>query len=333
MKGSRKASPRSGVTPGPATPAQPAALPGSGAPKGAEATPNPRPAESPPPVPTMEAGPPGSLPPPNTGQQPPAGPPVSPVLPAALDPDDPANKTLGEIFGVNPSPPGTGRPPPPGFAMQDDPFDDPRLTRPLAGVREPDPAPGPRPAAPHPAPPPAFPRSDDPYDPVKHAPPDYLPPASPRLSTTGQQAAADRAWRPPAINSPQELMPPGAVRYESRIKVLEAFRYTGSFKGAPEWVDRNWLAYGQWDPLRGIEPGPALNVPCSSGVVAMARIGDYVVQQEFIVPNAADDGVDRTVIQLEVWSSDAFERTFMPVLVRSSRQPSSGAVEDAEIAA
>lgn len=240
---------------------------------------------------------------------------------APLAADDPANKTLGEIFGVAPLESPTQPSASHGFAMGDEP---PPLppgfradeTRPFEGIAPPEPA-----IQVHPSNPPMghFPHAEEPYDPLKHAP---IPPLE---RGTGQKPAADRAWRPPSINSPPEIISPSSVKYESRIKVLEAFRYPGSFRDAPQWVDRNWLAYGQYDPLRGIEPGPALSVPTSSGVSVMARIGDYVVQQEFIIEG------ERSVIQLEVWAADAFERTFMPV--RSSLPPTRAGVEDAVIAA
>jgi hypothetical protein len=64
----------------------------------------------------------------------------------------------------------------------------------------------------------------------------------------------------PPTSLPGYIAPTDNVSYESRIRILEAFRYPGSFRNAPDWIDRNWLGHGDWDPLRQIEPGP----PCAS---------------------------------------------------------------------
>lgn len=111
-----------------------------------------------------------------------------------------------------------------------------------------------------------------------------------------------------------ELLPPkgrhGAgqnIRYESRIRVLEAFQYRGSLQDAPAWVDRNWAGYGDWDPLRNIAAGPALRVPSPHGDVVLARPGDYVVRQSVTIAHHVEP-----IEQVEVWARDNFERTFIP---------------------
>jgi hypothetical protein len=35
---------------------------------------------------------------------------------------------------------------------------------------------------------------------------------------------------------------PGSVKYESRIQIVDAFRYPGNLANAPSWIDRNWVA-------------------------------------------------------------------------------------------
>ena len=102
---------------------------------------------------------------------------------------------------------------------------------------------------------------------------------------------------------------PDHVRYESRIQILEAFRYMGSFVNAPPWIDRNWLSHGDHDPLRNIEAGPALRIPLDSGVV-IARLGDYVCQQSVALTEGVSD------IRLEVWPAETFQKLFIP---KSSR--------------
>lgn len=100
----------------------------------------------------------------------------------------------------------------------------------------------------------------------------------------------------------------GAVRYEARIQILEAYQYPGNLKGAPDWVDRNWAAYASdYDPLRGIEPGPALRVPTRSGENVLCRPGDYVVTQSVTLMH----GIEPDIV-VEVWSRESFEKNFLP---------------------
>jgi len=109
-----------------------------------------------------------------------------------------------------------------------------------------------------------------------------------------------------------ELVPPGPLgvhHYEARITIVDAWQYPGNLVKAPEWIDRNWAAYADHDPVREIEPGPALRVPLPSGVNAMVRIGDYVARQEVRVTKELSD------IRLEVWPAEQFEKLFMPVQV------------------
>ena len=116
---------------------------------------------------------------------------------------------------------------------------------------------------------------------------------------------------PQALQAPKihhgEILPQPGMRFESRITILEAFRYDGSFRLAPGWVDRNWLAYADPDPLRGIEAGPALRVPLPSGAHVIARIGDYVCQQEIRFTDSPAE------IRVEVWARNDFEKNFLPV--------------------
>lgn len=134
-------------------------------------------------------------------------------------------------------------------------------------------------------------------------------------------APPDRNARSSAPPTPTifdgELLPPNRrpdaagngpnIRYESRIRVLEAFQYRGSLQDAPAWVDRNWAGYGDWDPLRNIAAGPALRVPSPHGDVVLARPGDYVVRQSVTIAHHVEP-----IEQVEVWARDNFERTFIP---------------------
>lgn len=125
---------------------------------------------------------------------------------------------------------------------------------------------------------------------------------------------------PAAIFTPPldgEIFPPvdtisrhqnGGIRYEGRIRILDAYQYLGNLSNAPEWVDRNWIAWGDYDPLRAIEPGPALRVPLPSGQFAICRLGDYVTRQEVrLTPDQEGD------VRTEVWARDDFRKNFLPV--------------------
>jgi hypothetical protein len=101
---------------------------------------------------------------------------------------------------------------------------------------------------------------------------------------------------------------PAAARltYENRIFIVDAWQYPGSLRDAPPWVDRNWAGYAaDYDPLRQLEPGPCLRVPLLGGVVAIVRIGDYVVTQEVKFSDGLSD------LRLEVWEQQQFEKFFM----------------------
>jgi hypothetical protein len=102
-----------------------------------------------------------------------------------------------------------------------------------------------------------------------------------------------------------ELSAPRPV-YRQRIRVLEAFQYRGQLRDAPAWVDRNWAAWAEMDPLRNIDAGPAVRVPLPGGMNAMARVGDYIVQQEVQVTDRLTD------VRVEVWPQEQFEKFFIP---------------------
>lgn len=101
----------------------------------------------------------------------------------------------------------------------------------------------------------------------------------------------------------------GVVRYEGRIRILEAFQYLGRLDSAPTWVDRSWLGYSDYDDLRKIEPGPCLRVPLMSGQNAICRIGDFCVQQEVVLQQGMLSDV-----RVEVWPKEEFVKNFMPVV-------------------
>jgi hypothetical protein len=101
----------------------------------------------------------------------------------------------------------------------------------------------------------------------------------------------------------------GLTTYQSRIRIVEAWRYPGSFKDAPEFIDRNWAAYAGYDDERKIEAGPCLRLPANTPTgEKLARRGDYVVRQEIqLASNLPGD------IEVDVWPAEQFERLFIPV--------------------
>jgi len=113
---------------------------------------------------------------------------------------------------------------------------------------------------------------------------------------------------PPASPEPEILPPLPASRYRQRIRIIEAWQYNGRLADAPAWVDRNWAAWGDYDPLRKIDAGPAVKVPTApNGPAAVARIGDYIVQQEVAVTEDISD------VRVEVWAREQFEKFFLSV--------------------
>jgi hypothetical protein len=147
-----------------------------------------------------------------------------------------------------------------------------------------------------------------------------LPPSQQTSATETQQGGVvPPGPTPPAgavspadedIISPRERrLAQGQIRYEGRIRVLEAFQYLGRLDSAPAWVDRNWLAHGDVDDLRKIPAGPMLRVPVpNTPNFALCRIGDYVCQQEIVL----DVGVP-SAVRVEVWAKDDFQKNFMAV--------------------
>lgn len=138
-----------------------------------------------------------------------------------------------------------------------------------------------------------------------------------------KQAADNSALGEPAFQRPppldivddraaaqvQATVGPALATYRSRIRIVEAWRYPGSFKDAPAFIDRNWAAYADYDDERRIEAGPALRLPARTPTgEKLARKGDYVVRQQV---SLADGVVDD--VEIDVWPAEQFERLFMPV--------------------
>jgi hypothetical protein len=114
----------------------------------------------------------------------------------------------------------------------------------------------------------------------------------------------------PAANPPPDEILPPARSYRQRIRILEAFQYHGRLGDAPGWVDRNWAAWGDYDPLRNIPAGPAVRVPDDpgnpGGTATLARVGDYIVSQEVAIADGISD------VRVEVWAREQFEKFFIP---------------------
>jgi len=139
--------------------------------------------------------------------------------------------------------------------------------------------------------------------------------------TVTQQGLSDE--RPGDAQEPVhgEILPPSRPgsepRYESRIRILDAWQYTGSVATAPAYVDRNWIGYADdRDVARNLDPGPCLRVPLTPDpderTVTICRVGDYVVHEEIV----GDDG--RLNERVEVWEKNQFRRLFLPSSVMSN---------------
>lgn len=132
-----------------------------------------------------------------------------------------------------------------------------------------------------------------------------------------------------AHNEPKapEIFPSaGVTRYESRIRIVEAWQYHGQLAEAPPYVDRGWAAWGDWDEERKIEPGPALRVPMEHGreTEKMCRKGDYVVRQEVTIALGVEPDV-----RVEVWQKEEFEKFFLPTRTSPENPGQVGIGEDA----
>jgi len=141
---------------------------------------------------------------------------------------------------------------------------------------------------------------------------DFVPPPDANLAQS--QEDTDRSAIMPRPE-PEFIPPddPSRTRWTSRISILEAYQYNGSFKDAPHWVNRTWLAYGDADILRGIPAGPCLRVPLPAAVntgdegAVLCRVGDFICRQQMDF----EDG-RAPHIRTEVWARDQFLKNFMP---------------------
>lgn len=156
---------------------------------------------------------------------------------------------------------------------------------------------------------------------------DAVTPAAPQIAAPTEdpiqilneaRAKVHEAQRNP---TPGRILPdPASVRYESRIRIIDAWQYNGNLAEAPAYVDRSWAAWGEYDEERKLEPGPALRVPLEHGreVEKLCRKGDYIVRQEVVIALGVEPDV-----RLEVWRKDEFEKMFLPT--RANAEPEGNA--------
>jgi len=146
------------------------------------------------------------------------------------------------------------------------------------------------------------------------------------LKTVADDIAAGTAVFPKAPAVP--LRHPAEITYKSRISILSAWRYPGVLADAPEWIDRSWTSWGEYDLQRKLEAGPALRVPTSSlaspQVEKLARIGDYVVRQNVAV------AYDWEETGIDVWTKEEFERLFVPVDDAPLKDPDGNDPDDSQ---
>jgi hypothetical protein len=130
-------------------------------------------------------------------------------------------------------------------------------------------------------------------------------------TTAGQGRPVDAKALDGDILTPLPKIPSQGVVYESRIRVLEAWQYPGNVpKDAPPFIDRNWIGWASYDPLRQKEESPCLRVPIEGRAftAVVCRPGDFVVRQEVqLGPGLPSD------VKIEVWEEEQFVKLFMPV--------------------
>ena len=146
------------------------------------------------------------------------------------------------------------------------------------------------------------------------APPDAPTEQASYIETINKLATADKPPSERALEG--EILtadaPTGHIIYRQRIRVVEAWQYKGKLAEAPPWIDRNWAAWGDYDPVRGIQAGPAVRVPDAGGYSSICRIGDFIVQEEVAITDHLND------IRVTVWPRENFEKMFMPVSLSDS---------------
>lgn len=97
-------------------------------------------------------------------------------------------------------------------------------------------------------------------------------------------------------------------RFVSRIHVVDAWRYPGSLRDRPAFVDPSWTAWADIDEVNKLPAGPALRVPVPSHPEGkIARVGDYVVLQT-ITRSGRRVPSDPVI---DVWTGADFEKLFM----------------------
>lgn len=131
-----------------------------------------------------------------------------------------------------------------------------------------------------------------------------LPPPDQPLPSQAQ-ALNGEIMPPPKLHEPHQ----NGVKYESRISIVEAYQYPGNLSQAPDWIDKNWIGYADFDEFRKIEPGPCLRVPDATGAYIVCRPGDYVARQEVKFTHDLPGE-----IKIEVWEQQHFQKLFIPRL-------------------
>lgn len=116
---------------------------------------------------------------------------------------------------------------------------------------------------------------------------------APEIQTTPKIAAAPdplqtrdpgRAALIGGYDRPRDILPmPNApadasnIRYESRINVVNAYRFDGRVAEAPPWIDRSGACYKDGAPALRIEN------PDNEHQPTIVRVGDYILVQDIII--------------------------------------------------
>jgi len=101
-------------------------------------------------------------------------------------------------------------------------------------------------------------------------------------------------------------------RYQSRIHIVDAWKYPGSLVKRPDFVDPGWASWAEYDDKTKRPAGPALRVPTSGPQTEkMCRKGDYVVRQLVTIDHSQPADA-----QVDVWTEAEFERLFIPAKIQ-----------------
>lgn len=128
-------------------------------------------------------------------------------------------------------------------------------------------------------------------------------------------AAVVEKAKPTKMVDPPKRPPPLAIgvtkKYVQRVEVMDVYQFNADVGHAPDWVDRNWIAY-ETNTIQGREPGPTLVIPD----VGTVRRGDFVVRQQMLM----EGGAAKTV-RVAIYTPEQFVNFFIQVDEQAPKAP------------